>query len=134
MTKKEITLSEVIAVVANAFKDKFSEGGQPYILHCLHVMNQMPQDDHELMIMAVAHDLIEDTDYTLANLSHDLGFTDRCVQGIAALTHEAGVPYRDYIRMIALNPDARLVKMADIQHSSDNVRMKGLRAMAYLKV
>jgi len=145
MPTKQITLGEVIALVAAAFKDKLDKGGQPYFLHCLHVMNKMDQDDHELMIIAVAHDLIEDTDYTLAGISHDLGFTDRCVVGISDLTHTEGVPYMEYIKRIALNPDARLVKMADLQHNSDIMRMKGLRkkdfdrlekyhtAMAYLK-
>jgi hypothetical protein len=33
----------------------------------------------------------------------------------------------DYIKIIAMNPDARKVKMADLRHNSDIMRMKGLR-------
>lgn len=137
-------LAQAIAIAATAFEDKFDKGGQPYILHCLFVMNQIPSDDHELMSIAVLHDVVEDTIYTLTDL-RELGFSERIIDGVKALTHIEGVPYMDYIKIISLNPDAVLVKMADLQHNSDIMRMKGLHkkdfdrlekyhtAMAYLK-
>lgn len=120
-------LDVAIAIAAKAFEGKFDKGGQPYILHCLHVMNQMDQTDHELMSIAVLHDLVEDCrDYTFETLRM-LGFSERVVDGIKALTHEDGVPYMDYIKIIAMNPDAREVKIADLDHNSRILRMKGLR-------
>jgi len=137
-------LDKAIALTAKAFENKFDKGGQPYILHCLFVMNQMPANDTELMTIAVLHDIVEDTDYSLDNL-RAMGYSERVVDGIKSLTHIDGVSYMNYIKIIALNSDARLVKMADLQHNSDIMRMKGLRkkdferlekyhtAMAYLK-
>lgn len=137
-------LAQAIAIAATAFENKCDKGGQPYILHCLFVMNQMPADDHELMAIAVLHDVVEDTSYTLTDL-RELGFSERIIDGVKTLTHIDCVPYMNYIKSIALNTDARLVKMADLQHNSDIMRMKGLRkkdferlekyhtAMAYLK-
>ena len=137
-------LAQAIAITATAFEDKCDKGGQPYILHCLFVMNQMSANDHELMAIAVLHDVVEDTSYTLTDL-RELGFPERVIDGVKALTHLDDVPYMNYIKSISLNTDARLVKMADLQHNSDIMRMKGLRkkdferlekyhtAMAYLK-
>lgn len=120
------TLAEAIALASKKFVHKYDKGGQPYILHCLHVMSKMDMDDHELMIIAVLHDIVEDTDITLG-LLRTLGYSERVISGVKALTHEDNVPYMDYIKIIAINPDARKVKMADLRHNSDIMRMKGLR-------
>lgn len=119
-------LSTAIAITAGVFENVNDKGGQPYILHCLNVMNQMDPTDHELMSIAVLHDVIEDSGYSLDYL-RSKGFSERVIDGVKALTHEKGVPYMDYIRNIAHNPDARKVKMADLRHNSDIMRMKGLR-------
>jgi (p)ppGpp synthase/HD superfamily hydrolase len=120
------TLADAIALAAMKFSDTYDKGGEPYILHCLYVMNQMDPADHELMSIAVLHDIIEDTDVT-ASLLELHGFSDRVIAGVVALTHEKDEPYMDYIKRIALNPDARLIKMADLDHNSRILRMKGLR-------
>lgn len=119
-------LAQTIAIVAEAFKAVCDKAGKPYILHCLHVMHQMPQDDPELMMIAVMHDLIEDTDYTFADLV-ELGYSARVVEALRLLTHESGVPYMDYIERISTSKDATEVKKADLRHNSDIMRMKGLR-------
>lgn len=137
-------LARAISLASKAFENKYDKGGEPYFLHCLYVMGKMPANDHELMTIAVLHDIVEDTDYSL-NTLRAIGFSERVIDGVRILTHIDGVSYMDYIKTIALNSDARLVKMADLQHNSDIMRMKGLRkkdfdrlekyhtAMAYLK-
>jgi len=119
-------LSKAIAIAANKFVNKYDKGGHPYILHCLHVMNKMDPDDHELMSIAVLHDVVEDTDITLEDL-RKAGFSDRVIWGVQLLTHEDDVPYMEYIKKISFNPDARKVKIADLDHNSRILRMKGLR-------
>ncbi len=119
-------LSVAISLAARVFESKFDKGGQPYILHCLYVMNQMDPTDHELMSIAVLHDVVEDTEVTLNDL-REMGFSDRVILGVQALTHESDMPYMDYIKKLSFNPDARKVKMADLRHNSDIMRMKGLR-------
>ena len=125
-TQNAHLLSTAIAITAEAFIGKLDKGGQPYILHCLHVMNRMPKDDHELMMIAVMHDLLEDTDITHHELVEQ-GFSYRVVSALKVLTHDHGMPYDDYIGWVALSEDATLVKRADLRHNSDIMRMKGLR-------
>jgi (p)ppGpp synthase/HD superfamily hydrolase len=120
-------LDRAIALAADAFKGRFDKAGKPYILHCLAVMNQMPPDDPELMSIAILHDVIEDTKYTLNDLEQQ-GFSRRIIQGVKCLTHDTSISYDDYIRIVATNPDAKKVKIADLRHNSDITRMKGLEA------
>lgn len=118
-------LAKMIAIVAKEFENKTDRAGKPYFLHCMRVMNQMPQDDEELMCIALAHDLIEDTDYTLMNLG-TLGFSERIWKTIGLLTHDKNESYDIYIKGIALNKDATKVKLADLKDNSDITRLKGL--------
>lgn len=119
-------LDKAINIAAHVFEGKYDKGGQPYILHCLHVMNVVGPDDHELMSIAVLHDVVEDTEVTFDDLKND-GFSNRVIDALKLLTHKKGTPYEDYIKGIATNDDARKVKLADLRHNSDITRMKGLR-------
>lgn len=140
-----MNLAYAIALASKAFVNKKDKGGQPYILHCLHVMNEMPADDEELRMIAVLHDVVEDTSWTLDDL-REANYPERVVLGIAALTHNDGDDYFDkYIKGISFNADATKVKLADLEHNSQIMRMKGLskkdfdrlekyhRAYAYLR-
>ena len=119
-------LDKAISITAQAFEGKYDKGGHPYILHCLYVMNQMPAQDTDLRCLAVMHDLVEDTRWTLDSITN-LGFSSRVLQGLSLLTHDHSIPYDDYIRAIGTSKDATLVKLADLRHNTDILRMKGLR-------
>ena len=121
-------LAKAISITSAAFEDTLDKGGVPYIMHCLHVMNivgKKTDNDPEMMCIAVMHDLVEDTEYTLTDLE-SLGFSNRVVNGVAAMTHDPFEPYDEYIKVIAASPDARVVKMVDLKHNSDIHRMTGL--------
>ena len=119
-------LSKAISIVTQAFEGKKDKGGKPYILHCLRVMNDVDQTDEELMCIAVAHDLLEDCPQWNAHLLLSAGFSNRVVWTIETLTHNKEIPYDDYIKAIALNKDARIVKLADLKDNSNITRLKGL--------
>lgn len=120
------TLDRAISIAAQAFEGKFDKGGQPYILHCLHVMNRVKRYGDQAMIAAVLHDLIEDTDWTAERLLEE-GFDKQTVSLIVLLTHIDSEDYQDYIMRISNSKIAREIKMADLRHNSDIHRMKGLR-------
>ena len=126
-------LATAIAITGNAFKDVTDKAGAPYMLHCLHVMNSVDKNDYELMSIAVMHDLIEDTEYTVENLM-EMGFSTRVVNALTSLTHIRGEPYMDYITRVSENEDAIQVKLADLRHNSDIHRMKGLREKDFVRL
>lgn len=120
-------LSKAISITAQAFEGKKDKGGKPYILHCLRVMNGVNQEDSELMQIAVMHDLCEDCPKEWNEFSLiSAGFSVRVVKTIGILTHDKKIPYDDYIKAIALNEDARQVKLADLRDNSNITRLKGL--------
>lgn len=120
----EQNLAEAIAIASIAHAEQFDKGGKPYILHPLKLMNQLLYDT-ELAIIAVLHDVIEDSDLTLEDLVIS-GFTDRVVDALELLTHNPEQSYEDYIEDICTNLDAITVKRKDLEHNSCITRLKGL--------
>lgn len=120
------SLSKAIAITSAAFVGKNDKGGQPYILHCLYVMDKVKHLGNEVMCAAVMHDLIEDTDCTFDELRQE-GFTQEVITILELLTHRKETDYMDYIKAISVHPSATAIKLADLEHNSKITRLKGLR-------
>lgn len=114
MTKKAIN----IAFQAHAGQKDRS--GIPYIMHPVHLAEQMQNED--TCVVAMLHDVVEDTRVTFFDLEA-AGFTETQLDAIRLLTHDASVPYLDYVRKLKENDIARTVKMADLMHNSDLSRL-----------
>ena len=123
--KRGEMLNKMLVLATNRHAGQFDKGGNPYILHPLKVMYYLKSNDEELQCIALAHDLVEDTDTSYDELQ-ELGFTDRIIQGIAALTKQRGESYDQYKERVKSNPDAVKVKMADLRHNTDIRRLKGV--------
>lgn len=119
-------LGKAIALAAKAHEDQTDRGGHAYILHPLRMMMRLRTSDEELMTITVLHDVIEDTDLMIGMLS-SLGYSDRVVAGVDALTRKDSESYDHFIKRCAANPDAKLVKREDLRDNSDITRLKGLR-------
>ena len=103
-----------------AHKDQVDKSGLPYVFHPAHVAEQMT--DETTTIVALLHDVVEDTDYTLEDLAAE-GFEKEILEAVALMTHEDDVPYLDYVAKLKNNPIARAVKLADLAHNSDLSRI-----------
>lgn len=103
-----------------AHKDQVDKSGMPYVFHPFHVAEQMT--DEATTIVALLHDVVEDTDYTLEDIAAE-GFGKEILEAVALMTHEDGVPYLDYVAKLKDNPIARTVKLADLAHNSDLSRI-----------
>ena len=103
-----------------AHKDQIDKSGMPYIFHPFHLAEQMT--DENTTIVALLHDVIEDTEYTLDDL-RKFGFAEDVLSAISLMTHADDVPYMDYVVKIKTNPIAKAVKLADLKHNSDMSRL-----------
>ena len=108
-----------------AHKDQTDKSGLPYVFHPFHLAEQMP--DEKTTVVALLHDVIEDTDYTLDDMKN-MGFSDDILSAIALMTHDDGVPYMEYVALIKKNPIAKMVKLADLRHNSDMSRLDKVTA------
>ena len=111
---------KALALCFQAHKDQLDKGGMPYVFHPFHLAEQMTDED--TTVLALLHDVVEDTPYTLDDLAR-MGFSLRVLEALALMTHDPAIPYMDYVAKIKANPLARAVKLADLRHNSDLSRL-----------
>ncbi len=117
MTKK------ALKICFEAHKNQTDKTGLPYVFHPFHLAEQMK--DETTTIVALLHDVVEDTEMTLDDLRKE-GFGDEVTDALALLTHNPQVPYMDYVEQIKTNPVAKAVKLADLTHNSDLTRLDSI--------
>ena len=99
--------------------DQRRASGIPYILHPTSVACILAElgMDSESIAAALLHDVVEDTEVTLEDLTRE-GMPDEVVRSVALLTHAKHKPYAEYIENLLPDEIARKVKKADIGQNS----------------
>jgi len=118
------TLEDAIALAVQAHRGQVDKAGQPYILHPLRMLFRLESEDER--IVAVLHDVIEDTPTTFADL-RALGYAEEILQALDCVTRRPDETYEQFIERAAANPLARRVKLADLE---DNMDLRRMRALA----
>ena len=112
--------NRAIKLAYQAHHGQLDKSGLPYVFHPFHLAEQMKTE--ETVTVALLHDVVEDTDYSLEDL-RKMGFSDGVLDALALMTHDPSVPYMEYIKCLKRNPIARSVKLADLTHNSDLSRL-----------
>ena len=105
------------------------KSGVPYIFHPIHLAEQM--DTEKRTILALLHDVIEDTSITFFQIEKMFG--KDIVESLSLLTHEDDVPYLDYVKKIKTDPDAKAVKIADMKHNMERLHLLPEDTQKHLK-
>lgn len=113
---------KAMKVSYEAHKNQVDRAGVPYIFHPIHVAEQM--DTEIECVVALLHDVVEDTEITLEELQKE--FPNEVIAVLKLLTHDKNEDYMKYIKKIKMNPVARKVKVADILHNSDETRLDSI--------
>lgn len=116
-------IEQAIRAAAVLHKDQVRRGQMPfpYITHLVSVAFILRDytESEDVIVAALLHDAIEDTDYTLEELQEDFGGTVRDI--VEVLTEPAGdtaepVPWkekkRSYIKQLRSGPEAATMIMA----------------------
>ena len=114
------TLEKAIEIAAQAHVGQKDKSGQPYILHPLWLMQQF--EEIEFQMVAVLHDVVEDSAFTLDDLT-SAGFAPAVVAGVDAMTRRSDETYKAYIDRVQAHPIALRVKLADLEHNMDVRRL-----------
>ena len=109
------TIEKALQIAARAHEGQVDKHGQPYILHPLRVMAAV--EGEEARIVAILHDVIEDTSVTADDLRRE-GFGEPLLAALVRLTHRQGEPYADYVIRCKGHDIARRVKLADLEDNS----------------
>ena len=115
MTKK------ALCIAYKAHEVQVDKTGIPYIFHPFHLAESMTDENYT--IVALLHDVIEDTDWTIDDLEKE-GFNEDILTALKLMTHNPAEPYMDYISRLSTCPVARQVKLADLYHNSDQTRVE----------
>lgn len=107
-------------IAYEAHKEQVDKSGVPYIFHPIHLAEQM--ETEEECIVALLHDVVEDTEMTLEQLATE--FSATIIEALGLLTHDDTMDYMEYVRNLKSNSIARKVKLADLRHNSDITRIK----------
>lgn len=116
-------IAKAITIAIDAHKGQKDKGGNPYILHPLTVASK--QETENGIVVALLHDVVEDSQYTLDDL-RQAGFPPDVCNAVDMLTHKQGEDYFSYIQKIKTNDIARSVKVQDILHNSDTSRLSSV--------
>ncbi len=114
------TLERAIEIAVRAHAGQHDKAGAPYVLHPLRLMLRMLSD--ESRIVAVLHDVVEDSDVTLECLRKE-GFSERVLAAVGTLTKRNGEDYDAFIERVSKNPLASEVKIEDMKDNMDLSRL-----------
>lgn len=114
-----LNLIKAFIVAIKAHRGQRDKGGKPYILHPIMVALNVKGKDEKTV--ALLHDVIEDTDYTIDDLKF-LSKEQR--KALLLLTHDNNVPYMEYIEEVKKNEIASKVKLADLEQNMNLKRLK----------
>lgn len=109
-----------LEIAMAAHEGQVDKGGHPYVLHPVRVASGVMKHDEK--IVALLHDVVEDTEWTLEGL-REAGFSEKVVAAADAITRREGEVRREYLTRCKADPIARVVKMADLEHNMDLSRL-----------
>jgi (p)ppGpp synthase/HD superfamily hydrolase len=126
------SLEHAIAIAAEAHRGQKDKAGEPYILHPIRVMLRVSTTEER--IVAVLHDLLEDTPWERVDLERE-GFPAGVLDALEALTRKPHETYEQFLVRAAGDPIAIRVKLADLEDNLDASRLQSptdrdLRRMA----
>ena len=101
---------------------QLDKSGLPYIFHPFSVAYDMK--DEETCIVALLHDIVEDTPCTFEEL--ESMFSKEVVDAIRLMTHGDDDDYFSYIERLSENRIASMVKISDLKHNSDESRLNNI--------
>ena len=106
MINTKLTKKAMI-IAYNAHMNQFDRAGVPYIYHPINLAEQM--DTEIECIVALLHDVVEDTDVTFEQLKKE--FSGEVIEVLKLLTHDKNTDYMEYIMKLKKNPIAKKIKI-----------------------
>ncbi|QDT14409.1 HD domain-containing protein [Alienimonas californiensis] len=111
---------KAVEIAARAHAGQRDKEGRPYLTHALRVTSRVAEadpNDLDAQIVAVLHDVVEDSDVTFDDLRAE-GFSERILAALKLVTHGPDQTYADYVVGCAADPIARRVKLADLHDNT----------------
>jgi len=117
------SVEETIDFIRAAHEGQVDKAGEPYWFHPVTVMSLLGTATVEEKIVALLHDVVEDTHVTMGELE-GMGYSKTVLDAVTLLTRDRKTDHFDYIKKIAAsgNTIAIRVKLADLRHNMSKTR------------
>ena len=116
-----MNLEKAIQIAVEAHAGTKDKGGKAYILHPISVMMRVETEEEK--IVAILHDVVEDTDWTFDALRKE-GFSETVIEALETVTkYSEEENYDDFIQRSLKNDIGRKVKIADLRENLDITRI-----------
>ena len=113
------SLERAVQIAAQAHAGQKDKAGAVYLLHPLRVMLSFDDATEAERIVAVLHDVIEDSKAWASDRLLEEGFSEEVVRAVESVTKRSGEGYMTFVRRAGKNEIGRKIKHADIE---DNLR------------
>ncbi len=121
-------INKALEIAVKAHSNQLDKGGNPYIFHPIRVALNCQTEEEK--IVALLHDVIEDTDTSIEQLEAE-GFSKEILESIISLTKKEGEDYMSFIKRVATNRTATNVKLQDLADNMDTSRLNGKKHWKY---
>ncbi len=123
MPTEVIRSSELLTKVFHFAKQKHAgqkrKDGKDYIIHPVAVSELVSETEEK--IVALLHDVMEDTDTSTDEIINSLGVSKDVIEALKLMTHDDSISYEDYVKGLASNKLAKAVKLADLKHNLSTI-------------
>ncbi len=116
-------LARAVAIAAIAHQDQLDKAHAPYLLHPIRLM--MRGQTLTEQIVAVLHDVVEDSDWTLDQLVAE-GFPGEIITALDCLTRRPEETYDQFLDRVLTNSLAIHVKLYDLEDNMTLTRLDQL--------
>ncbi len=118
-TKRMSYVQAAVMLAVNCHAMERRRTGERYLDHIMAVAAD-PELNARQRVVAIMHDVIENSNYTLADLE-SMGFPKSLLKSLEHVTKRKDEKvYLHFIQRVSLDDDALAVKMADIHHNSSD--------------
>ena len=124
------SLKKAIIIATQAHKGPVDKAGKDYIQHPLFVSTLCKNKKEK--IVAVLHDVVEDTNITLKYLSQY--FTKDIIEAIRCISKEKNYKLDEYLYRVKNNKLARIIKISDLTHNMELSRLTHVTKEDILRV
>lgn len=124
-------LERAIEIAVGAHRGQRDKSGAPYILHPLRMMNTVRSLEEKMV--AILHDVVEDSDWTLARLRKE-GFSREVLVAVDHLTRRENENDEAFVTRAVSNPLAKTIKLRDLEDNLNPLRRAVLDEKAIAKL
>ena len=107
-----------LAIQAHSGQKRWN--GDDYITHTIRVAHSLLVDENR--VIAILHDVIEDTNVTMGKLINELELNPTQINALDCLTRREAERYVDYIIRVSLSARVTMIKLLDLQDNLFDIR------------